>query len=309
MKKIKIGLILGSGGAKGLSHIGVLKVLERENINIDCISGSSIGAIIGGLYAKGYSSKELEEIALSISKKDVYEFLDFSISTQGIFKGDRILNFLENLLGDIEFHQLKIPFLTVAVDLVTGKKLIFNKGKVVPAIRGSISIPVIFQPYSLEDKLLIDGGVLSPLPIEELREYQKPDLIIGVNLQSPPNWIPKEKNIFSIIPIEPKGFSEKVIYKLTQTGVFREIQKRLNPLFNPSLLEVLMQTINIMNWEITVRNIKLADIVINPRVENYRTFDFDRGKELIEIGEKAIKKELPRIKELIRKKSRKFLWF
>lgn len=309
MKKVKIGLVLGSGGAKGLSHIGVLKILEKENIIIDCISGSSIGAIVGGLYAKGYSVKDLEEIALSISKKDIYEFLDFSHSLQGIIKGDKILNFLKNLLGEIEFSQLNLPFLTVAVDLITGEKIVFTKGKVVFAIRGSISIPVIFQPYPYDHKLLIDGGVLSPLPVEELKEYQKPDLIIGVNLQTPPNWRPKDKNIFSDIPIEPRNFSEKIIYKLTQTEVFKEVQKRLNPLFNPSLLEVLMQTINIMNWEIALRNIKLADIVINPQVENYRTFDFDKGKELIKIGEYAVKKEIPRIKELVKRKSKRFIWF
>ncbi|MEN2983716.1 MAG: patatin-like phospholipase family protein [Dictyoglomaceae bacterium] len=309
MRKIKIGLVLGSGGAKGLSHIGVLKILERENIKIDCISGSSIGAIIGGFYAKGYSSKELEDIALSISRKDIYEFIDFTPSLQGIIKGDKILNFLKNFLGDIEFSQLKVPFLAVAVDLITGEKIVFTKGKVLSAIRGSISIPVIFQPYPFDNKLLIDGGVLSPLPVEELKEYQKPDLIIGVNLQSPPNWSPKGRNIFQEIPMEPKGFSEKVIYKLTQTEIFKEIQKRVNPLFNPSLLEVLMQTINIMNWEIALRNIKLADIVINPNVEKYRTFDFDKGKELIKIGEFATEKELPKIKELIKKKSKRFLWF
>ncbi|MCX7845184.1 MAG: patatin-like phospholipase family protein [Dictyoglomaceae bacterium] len=309
MRKIKIGLVLGSGGAKGLSHIGVLKILERENIKIDCISGSSIGAIIGSFYAKGYSSKDLEDIALSISKKDVYEFIDFSPSLQGIIKGDKILNFLKNFLGDIEFSQLKIPFLAVAVDLITGEKIVFTKGKVISAIRGSISIPVIFQPYPCDNKFLIDGGVLSPLPVEELKEYQKPDLIIGVNLQSPPNWSPKGKNIFPEIPMEPRGFSEKVIYKLTQTEIFKEIQKRVNPLFNPSLLEVLMQTINIMNWEIALRNIKLADIVINPKVENYRTFDFDKGNELIKIGESSAEKELPKLKELIKKKSKRFLWF
>lgn len=309
MRRIKIGLALGSGSAKGLSHIGVLKILERENIEIDCISGSSIGAIVGGLYAKGYSAKELEDIALNISKKDIYEYIDFSPSLQGIIAGEKILKFLKDLLGEVEFSQLKIPFLTVAVDLIKGEKIIFTKGKVAPAIRGSISIPVIFQPYPLNDRLLIDGGVLSPLPVEELKEFQKVDLVIAVNLQNPPHWEPKGKDFFPEIPIEPKNFSEKIIYKLSRTEVFREFQKKLNPLFNPSLLEVLMQTISIMNWEMALKNIKLADIVINPKVENYRSFDFDKGKELITLGEEAIQKEIPRIKELIKRKRKRFLWF
>lgn len=309
MRKPKIGLVLGSGSAKGLAHIGVLKILERENIKIDCISGSSIGAIVGGLYAKGYSAKELEDIALNITKKDIYEYIDFSPSLQGIIAGEKILEFLRSLLGDIEFSQLKIPFLAVAVDLITGEKIIFTKGKVVPAIRGSISIPVIFKPYPLDNKLLIDGGVLSPLPVEELKEFQKPDLVIAVNLQTPPRWEPRGKDFFSEIPIEPKSFSEKIIYKLSQTDVFREFQKRLNPLFNPFLLEVLMQTISIMNWEIALKNIKLADIVLTPKVENYRSFDFDKGKELITLGEEIAQKELPKIKELIKRKGKRFLWF
>lgn len=309
MRNIKIGLVLGSGGAKGLSHIGVLKVLEREGIEINYISGSSIGALVGGFYSKGYSSYELEKIALGLTKKDFYELLDFSPSLQGIILGDKILDFLKNYLDDIEFSELKIPFIAISVDLITGSKIIFKEGKLIHAIRSSISIPVIFKPYQYNDKLLIDGGVLSPLPVEELKELFKPDIIIAVNLQSSPSYDPNAKNTFPEIPIEPKTLSEKVIYRLSQAQVFKEFQKRLNPLLNPSLFEVLMQTINIMNWELTRKNMALADIVINPQVSNYKTFDFDKGKELIALGEEATYKVIDKIREKIKKKKRIFPWF
>jgi NTE family protein len=309
MRKVKIGISLGSGGAKGLSHIGILKVLERENIEISYISGSSIGALVGGLYAFGYSANDLEKIALNFSKENFYDLFDFSKSFQGIIKGDKILNLIDELLKGASFSDLKIPFLPVAVDLITGDKIIIKEGKVSFAIRASISIPVIFQPFPWKDKLLIDGGVLSPVPVKELKEEYKPDIIIAVNLHKKIKWNFKEKQKPLEIPIIPSSIPEKITYIISQSSLFREFQRRLNPLLNPSLFEVLMQTIDIMNYEIAEQNFKEADIVITPEVQNYGTFDFDKAKELIALGEKAGEENILKIKEIIKKKRRRFFIF
>lgn len=310
MRRVKIGLALGSGGAKGLSHIGVLKVLEEYNIEISFITGSSIGALIGGLYAKGYSSKELESLANSIAenKEQFYKLFDFSKSLQGIIKGDKILEYLDSILEGVTFDKLKKPFTPIAVDLITGEKVYVQEGKVSEGIRGSISIPVIFQPFPWKDKLLIDGGVLSPLPVKDLKKLYKPDIVIAVSLHKRSKWTPKN-NISIDIPYKPNTITEKITYTLSQTSIFREFQKRLNPLLNPSLFDVLMQTIDIMNYELEEDNKKEADIVIIPEVQNYGTFDFDKAKELIEKGENAVREKLQEILNLIKRKKKRFLFF
>jgi len=309
MKKVRIGIALGSGGAKGLSHIGVIKTLERENIEVSYISGSSIGALIGGVYAKGYSGEELEKIAISFSEEEFYTIFDFSKSLQGIIKGEKILSYIDELLEGASFSDLKIPFLPIAVDLITGEKIIIQEGKVSEAIRGSISIPVIFQPSPWKNRLLIDGGVLSPVPVKELKEIYKPDMVIAVTLHKKSNWEPKETLSIPQIPINPTSLTEKVTYKISQSVIFREFQRRLNPLLNPAFLEVLMRTIDIMNAEIEENNLKEADIIINPEVQNFGTFDFDKAKELIELGEKAGEENIEKIKKIIKRKGGRFFIF
>lgn len=309
MKKIRIGLALGSGGAKGLSHIGVLKILEEENIKISFITGSSIGALIGGLYAKGYTAKELENLAIEIAenKEKFYNLFDLSKSLRGIIKGDKILEYIDELLNGVTFEKLLIPFIPIAVDLISGEKVYVQDGKVSEGIRGSISIPVIFEPFPWKDKLLIDGGVLAPLPVRELKEIYKPDIIIGVSLHKRTKW--NLHNQISInIPYQPHSLSEKIVYKLSQTGLIREFQRRLNPLFNPSFFEVLMQTIDIMNYKLEESNIREADIVIIPEVDQYETFSFEKAKEIIKKGEIAAREKIDQIKNILKKKKRRF-WF
>lgn len=310
MRRLRIGLALGSGGAKGLSHIGVLKVLEENNVEISFVTGSSIGAIIGALYAKGYSPKEIEKLANNIAenKQQFYNLFDFSKSLQGIIKGDKILEYLDTILEGVTFDKLKKTFTPIAVDLITGEKVYIQEGKVAEGIRASMSIPVIFQPFSWKNRLLIDGGVLSPLPVKDLKTLYKPDITIAVSLNKKTKWTPKEK-INIDLPYQPSTITEKITYSLSQTKIFKEFQKRLNPLLNPSLFDVLMQTIDIMNYELEESNKKEADIVINPDVQNYGTFDFDKAKELIEKGEIAAREKIPEILKLIRKKRKRFIFF
>lgn len=310
MKKISVGLALGSGGAKGLAHIGVLKVFEKENIVISCITGSSIGALIGGLFAKGYKAEEIEKIAIALSenREKFYQLFDFSKSLQGIIKGEKILEYIDELLNGATFDKLLIPFTPISVDLTSGEKFYFQEGKVSHGIRASISIPIIFQPFVWKDKLLVDGGVLAPLPVKELKEIYKPDIIIAVSLHKRTKWTPQ--NTLKIdIPYHPNSFSEKIAYKLTQTNIFREFQKRLNPLLNPSLFEILMQTIDIMNYELEENSIKEADIVITPEVHEYGTFDFQKAKEIIEKGENEARNKIDQIKTIIKRKKKRFLFF
>ena len=181
----KLGIALGSGGAKGIAHIGVLEVFEKNGIIISEISGSSIGAIIGAAYAAGVTIEEMKEIAFSIDLKKLWSFSDFTNPMNGgLIKGDVVEDFLNTLLPVKRFEELSIPFKCVATDMNTGEQVIFDSGDLVPAIRASISLPGFFKPHKYQERFLIDGGIVNPVPVNllthsdykvavVLNEYQK----------------------------------------------------------------------------------------------------------------------------------------
>ena len=178
---MKIGLALGSGGARGLAHIGVLRVLEREKIPVDLIVGSSMGSLIGGLYASGMNADTLEEIALNIRWQYTAKFFTPTISKAGLVDGNKIEKLLETFIGKIIFSKLKIPFVTVAANIENGKEVIIKTGKVSRAIRASCSIPGIFTPLKYGNRYLVDGGLVNPVPVDVARKNGA-DIVIGVNV-------------------------------------------------------------------------------------------------------------------------------
>ena len=180
-KRPKIGLALGSGGSRGLAHIGVIKVLEENNIPIDFIAGSSIGAMVGGFYAAGLSIKEIEEIALSTNWRRLFSVLFDPHLKQGLIGGEKLKTFIENYINGKKFEDCKVPFVTVATDLKTGEVVVLNKGEMAQAIRTSISIPLVFKPAEINGRMLVDGGLSAPVPVEIVRGMGA-DIIIAVNL-------------------------------------------------------------------------------------------------------------------------------
>ena len=180
-KRPKIGLALGSGGARGLAHIGVIKVLEENNIPIDFIAGSSIGAMVGGFYAAGLSIKEIEKIALSTNWRRVFSVLFDPHLKQGLIGGEKLKTFIEDYINGKKFEDCKIPFVVVATDLKTGEIVILNKGEMAQAIRASVSIPLVFKPAEINGRILADGGLSAPVPVEIVRGMGA-DIVIAVNL-------------------------------------------------------------------------------------------------------------------------------
>lgn len=182
MKKT-VSIVLGSGGARGLAHIGVIKWLEENNYEIKSISGCSIGSLVGGVYAAG-KLEELESWMCSLTKADIISLLDVSWVGGGLFKGDKVINALINLIGDIQIEDLPIPFTAVSVDLKTEKEVWINTGSLFNAIRASVSLPLFFTPVDYKGAILVDGGVLNPVPIAPTFNDQT-DLTIAVNLGGP----------------------------------------------------------------------------------------------------------------------------
>lgn len=182
MKKPVIALALGGGSARGLAHIGVIKVLEENNIPINLITGTSMGAIVGGFYCYKKNIVEIENIALSISNRKMFNLLDPSFK-HGFFGGKKIVKFLEAHLSHVDFNDLKIPLVVVATDINSGDAVYFEKGDLTDAIRASISVPLVFSPLNIDGKFLVDGHLSEPVPVNAALS-KRPDIVIAVNLDS-----------------------------------------------------------------------------------------------------------------------------
>jgi NTE family protein len=175
---IKISLALGSGGLRGLAHIGVLKVFEQENIPVHMIAGCSIGSLIGALYAAGLTPDMMEKLAKSLQRR---HWIDFIVPTNGLVAGERVLEMMQLLTKNKTFDQLEIPLAIVATNLSKGEEMVFTTGTVAEAVRASISVPGIFVPYTIGDDSYVDGAVINPTPIDIAR-HMGGGLVIAVDL-------------------------------------------------------------------------------------------------------------------------------
>lgn len=194
MPRPKIGLALGSGGARGFAHFGVLKVLKEEGISFDCVAGSSMGSIVAVLVANGLDLEMCIQLALSLKR---HTWLDFTVPKRGFVVGDKIRELIRLLTHQKRLEELQIPTAIVATDLLTGERVVFREGPADLAVRASISIPGIFEPVEWENRLLVDGGVIDRVPISVVREMGA-DIVIAVDV-IPRVHHAKIENIFDVI--------------------------------------------------------------------------------------------------------------
>ena len=268
-KRKKIGLALGGGGARGLAHIGVIKILEDYKIPIDMIAGTSMGAVIGALYCSESNAKKLAKESIAFNWKDLF---DYTISKKGLIKGEKIEDFLEQKLDEIKFNELKIPLFVTAFDLDQKRELVFSKGSVAKAVRASISIPGIFIPVQNKGEIIVDGGVTDIIPTEALRKAGA-DIIIAVNVDSV-----KEKC---------------TLYG--QKADSRKTNKKI-----PNFLNTLTRSLQIVEAEACKSEIlnEKADLVISINLEKIGTFDFSKAKQAIKKGERKARSSIEEIKKL-----------
>ncbi|MCK4688902.1 MAG: patatin-like phospholipase family protein [Candidatus Marinimicrobia bacterium] len=291
----KVGLVLGSGSAKGLSHIGVLKYLEEANIKIDYIAGSSIGAMIGGAYAAGISIKEIEDIALKTGLASSVKYFIPSIPKSGLISGTKVKKFLLDIIGNTEIENIEIPFAATATDIFTGQEIVFNKGNLVEAIRASISVPIIFQPVIHDDQILVDGGLVNPLPINVACEMGA-GFIIAVNVMPSLNKAkPDRKKEYSSPRISAitSRMKSAMRKRLESLNIDYKLIKKLSSnrgKYNvPGLKKVLNQSVYITQRKLARLSIELyrPDILIEPDIPFAGFFDFYKAREIIDIGYKA----------------------
>ena len=267
LPKRKLGLALGCGAARGLAHIGVLEVLEKEGIPIDMIAGSSAGALVGALYAQGKDISQIKNLAIDLGSKRFALLADPALPKTGLIKGRRIKEVLKSIIGgDIGFSNLKIPLACVATDIVTGEEVVINQGSVLEGVRASISIPVIFTVVKWKGRYLVDGGLVNQVPVSVLKKMGA-DIIIAVNV------IPDIRD--RMRPRSKDGVED-----------FKE----------PNIFNIIMQTIHIAAYQSLKLSLSEADVVIEPQMASIGYFDFHRTQECILQGELATQESIPEIK-------------
>lgn len=266
-----VGLALGSGAARGLAHIGVLKVLKEASIPINMIAGTSMGAMVGACFAKDGDIAALEALALKMHWRQLARLLDpkLNILKKGLVHGKRIEDMLRSLLGDIKFKDLKIPLKVVATDINTGEQVVIEEGSVIEAVRASISIPGVFAPVRLNCRYLVDGGLTNPVPVDIVADMGA-QFIIAVNVLVEP---PKSK----VSCLSPEGNVPQA----------------------PNILNTLIQSLYIMEYEVNKPKIVKADVVINPDVSKIEAFEFFKKDVAIQAGYVAAQNALPVLLRLL----------
>ncbi len=291
-KRPKIALVLSGGGAKGIAHVGVLKIIEKTGLQIDYITGTSMGSIVGGLYASGYTADMLEQLVLnmdwdamladeisrrstSIEEKGDHDryITSFQIAKKGIMlptgfkRGQRLTTMMSQLTQHVQeirdFDKLPIPFRCIGTNIVTGEAYVLRKGSLSEAMRASMAIPTIFTPIEIDGRLLVDGGVIRNLPVSDARAMGA-DIVIAVDVGAP-------------------------LYKKDEIN---------------SVIQIMDQSISFLGYRSTKKERNLADVLIMPDITGFSSSDFNKGRELIAVGEDAGRLMIPELETLVEQQNR-----
>jgi len=283
-----VSLVLGSGGARGLAHIGVIHELQQNDYEIQSIAGCSMGALVGGIFAAG-KLDEFEHWVKAITKVDIVSLLDIAWQKHGLVKGDKIINSLIELVGDKTIEELPIPYTAVAADVRNEKEVWINSGRLFDAIRASISLPLFFTPVDYKDRHLIDGGVLNPVPIVPTFNDDT-DITIAVNLGGPLETTRDVNPEKQLGTDEPSSFRDRV------ADYIDDLQDSIKTRAanDWSVYDIADQAFDAM--QSTIARQKLAayppDITIEIARNACGTLEFDRADEMIELGRSKARESL-----------------
>ena len=302
---LRIGLALGSGGARGAAHTGVLKVLEREGIHPTVIAGSSIGSLIGAAYAAGKPTADMEREWLSIGVSKVLRGFMPTLSRAGLSSGHEVRKLLTDLFGTTRIEDLPMPFAAVACDIDTGEPVVLQSGPLVDAVLASTAIPGIFPPVRWDSRILVDGGMVDPVPVSVCRKLGA-DIVIAVDITAHPvPTTPSGRSVWNRIGDHVhEGLTQQTWLPASLTewldGAFRERPER--PL--PGLYSILNQSISILLQEIVRQSLILdpPEILIRPDLA-LTILSFRQAKEGIEVGERATEAALPQLREVLARRS------
>ena len=274
-----VALVLSGGAARGLAHIGVIEEIEKRGYTITSVAGTSMGALIGGIYALG-KLPEFKEWAISLERHDMFRMVDFSFGGNGLIKGDKVLAKIQEFVPDAQIEDLPIAFSATAVDLKHREEVVFTKGSLFNAIRASIAIPSVFTPITYNDSVLVDGGVMNNLPISNVQRNEG-DLLVAVHVNAaipvPHHFYEKEDKV------EKESTYKKWMkefYDFMHINHPKEKKERLGFL---SLIDQALATGMLTQVHYAIEKGK-PDVLVNVSRDVCGTYDFYKAKELIEIG-------------------------
>ena len=290
--KQPISLVLSGGAARGIAHIGVIEELEKQGFEIKSIAGNSMGAFIAAMYAMD-KLQEYKEWVLTLDKVDVFKLIDFTFSSQGLIKGDRVFNKMKTFFPDKNIEDLKIPYVAVAADITNMNEVVFTEGSIYDAVRASVSIPTVFTPTKKGKAMLVDGGVVNPIPINRVKRIEG-DILVASYVNAN---IPYDKPEITKEDEERKDsvYKQKII----------EFKNKLNDILPKNRKEhlnyftLLNKSIGLLTHHLSQMNIDKykPDILINISRHSGGTFDFFKAEELIETGRLAARKNIEKYKK------------
>jgi NTE family protein len=273
VKTKNVALALSSGGARGLAHIGAIEELEAQGYHICSIAGCSMGALIGGVYAAG-KLEAFRNWMKTIDRKKMLELTDFSLSLNHLVKGSRIIEAIMEFVPDMAIEDLPIPYCAVATDLKAGREVVFDKGSLFEAIRASISLPSFYEPVQRDGMVLIDGGVINPIPLNRVKR-QAGDILVGVDVSGhdyKAQWEIKEKQ--QERRKHDKSLKAKVLDKLIPDNID----------FNYLTLLSRTSSLMIRQNSILMAQLMNPDILVDIQMTRYGSFDYDKSEKIITLG-------------------------
>ncbi|OUR77534.1 hypothetical protein A9Q83_10355 [Alphaproteobacteria bacterium 46_93_T64] len=289
----KIGIALGSGVARGWAHIGVLRRLEKEGIKPDVVCGTSIGALVGGLYLADELDL-LERWARDLGKSSMFRFLDLRLSGGGLISGKKLYRLIDDAVGGVKIESLPVPFAAITTELGTGHEIWLRQGQLTSAINASYALPGLFSPQNIDDRWLIDGALTNPVPVSVCRALGA-RLVIAVNLNA---------DVFGMTSVGEETGTSDIAPDLNNGGLLSGVSSPLNLLKHrffdktgtaPSIFGVMMSSLNIVQDRLS--RSRLAgdppDVTIAPRLAHRGLLEFDKADEMIKEGENAVERALP----------------
>lgn len=297
MKKKKVALVLGSGGARGLAHIGAIEELLDRGYEITSIAGTSMGSMIAGMYAAG-KLKEAKEWFLQIDKQAILQMADISISLNSLVKGEKIIREIEKVVPDCLMQDLPIPCSIVAADLISADEMVFRTGSLFQAVRASISIPLFFQPVQKGRRLLVDGGILNPLPLNRVKRHHG-DLLVAVNISGKDHMVLKKATKSSLtkatewlkrneitLPPQLQGFA--LMLQRREVEQNNDLTNSVNYIgMVDRMLDVQIQQNTNLALQLTP-----PDILAEMPQYAFTTFDFDKAETIMAEGHRLMREAL-----------------
>ncbi|WP_087069127.1 patatin family protein [Cyanobium sp. NIES-981] len=316
----QVGLALGSGGARGWAHIGVIRALQEEGIGISGIAGASIGALVGAIHCAG-ELDDLEDFVRDLCWRDLLTYFDMVFPSSGLLDGNRVYELLSEHMQAMRIEDAAIPFCCVATDLIRGEEVQLRSGCMVDAVRASIAVPGIFTPFCDGDRFLGDGGIVNPVPVDVARDLGA-ELVLAVNLNrrrvsggraesAQPSAVGQANSQEAMEPVRSAEAShrrETFLRRLQQR--FESLQDTLNDKVDqwldaedpaPNIFEVIGTSLNVMEQQVTRGRLQVhvPDLLVEPPLQDVAIFDFHQAGRIIELGHRAMRDQLPALRELL----------